>query len=321
MVHSGGPSSAPAVASCTAASHTAQSPPSISSVASPHRAPPLILPHHLPVSFCHAAPPLQAYCRPKPPSPLPHPCPPAATVPPPQPAATVPSRFRRRRRRQSKKKGTPVHPLACAPSARRRRAPGPLACDLRATLSLRSADVTIPHHVAPLRMPPLPHRSSAVSPRLGGPRRPTAPKGFAYFCRSVVDRVLAGSSDAGGPCVLFGGGIRVDASRGGLTDAFRDVPIESYKADAQTVSFTKERSSGHGMFGGFDDPRLHLLWSCRHPSMLLLSNQTLQQQWTVFHLHLDDYLLDIEYQPFGASALKLADIGVAMGITGTEVQG
>ncbi|WVZ50973.1 hypothetical protein U9M48_002169 [Paspalum notatum var. saurae] len=69
-------------------------------------------------------------------------------------------------------------------------------------------------------------------------------EGLADFCRRVADRVLddrSGSgSGAGGPRVLFGGGIWVDASRGELTDAFRDVAAESYKADARTVSFTKE---------------------------------------------------------------------------------
>ncbi|KAJ1275936.1 hypothetical protein BS78_05G174700 [Paspalum vaginatum] len=65
-------------------------------------------------------------------------------------------------------------------------------------------------------------------------------EGLADFCRRVADRVLAGRSCAGGPRVLFGGGIWVDASRGELTDAFRNVAAKSYKADARTVSFTKE---------------------------------------------------------------------------------
>ncbi|WVZ50934.1 hypothetical protein U9M48_002138 [Paspalum notatum var. saurae] len=67
-------------------------------------------------------------------------------------------------------------------------------------------------------------------------------EGLADFCRRVADLVLAdrSGSGAGGPRVLFGGGIWVDASRGGLTDTFRDVAAESYKADARTVSFTKE---------------------------------------------------------------------------------
>ncbi|KAK8447903.1 hypothetical protein SEVIR_8G172876v4 [Setaria viridis] len=32
--------------------------------------------------------------------------------------------------------------------------------------------------------------------------------------------------------VLLGGGVRVDASRGGLTDAFRDVAAKSYESEA-----------------------------------------------------------------------------------------
>ncbi|WVZ50890.1 hypothetical protein U9M48_002097 [Paspalum notatum var. saurae] len=46
--------------------------------------------------------------------------------------------------------------------------------------------------------------------------------------------------DAGGPRVLFGGGIWVDASRGGLADAFRDVAADVHKSEARTVSFAKE---------------------------------------------------------------------------------
>ncbi|CAO2149369.1 unnamed protein product [Urochloa humidicola] len=56
----------------------------------------------------------------------------------------------------------------------------------------------------------------------------------------VARRVLAGGGSAGGPRVLFGGGVWVDASRGGLADAFRNVAVECYKSDARTVSFTKE---------------------------------------------------------------------------------
>jgi len=40
--------------------------------------------------------------------------------------------------------------------------------------------------------------------------------------------------------VLFGGGVWVDAARGGLTEAFRDVAAEAYKSEARTVSFTEE---------------------------------------------------------------------------------
>ncbi|XP_066340122.1 putative serpin-Z5 [Miscanthus floridulus] len=63
---------------------------------------------------------------------------------------------------------------------------------------------------------------------------------LADFGRRVADRVLADRSGAGGPRVLFGGGVWVDASRGGLTDAFRDVAAEAYKSEARTVSFTEE---------------------------------------------------------------------------------
>ncbi|TVU25013.1 hypothetical protein EJB05_27487, partial [Eragrostis curvula] len=68
---------------------------------------------------------------------------------------------------------------------------------------------------------------------------PTA-KALAAFGRRVAERVLADRSDSGGPRVLFGGGVWVDASRGRLTDAFRDVAAKSYKSDARTVSFTKK---------------------------------------------------------------------------------
>ncbi|WVZ50933.1 LOW QUALITY PROTEIN: hypothetical protein U9M48_002138 [Paspalum notatum var. saurae] len=62
--------------------------------------------------------------------------------------------------------------------------------------------------------------------------------GLADFSRRVAHRVLADRSDAGGPRVLFGGG--VDPSRGGLADAFRDVAARFYKSEARTVSFAEE---------------------------------------------------------------------------------
>ncbi|KAL6654037.1 hypothetical protein ACP70R_007502 [Stipagrostis hirtigluma subsp. patula] len=65
---------------------------------------------------------------------------------------------------------------------------------------------------------------------------------LAGFGRRVADRVLADRSDSGGPRVLFGGGVWVDASRGGLTEAFPDVAAECYKSEAQTVSFAKEKA-------------------------------------------------------------------------------
>ncbi|CAN6372555.1 unnamed protein product [Urochloa humidicola] len=66
-------------------------------------------------------------------------------------------------------------------------------------------------------------------------------EGLAGFGRDVVARrVLAGRAASGGPRVLFGGGVWVDASRGELTDAFREVGAESYNSDARTVSFDKE---------------------------------------------------------------------------------
>ncbi|CAN6372548.1 unnamed protein product [Urochloa humidicola] len=66
-------------------------------------------------------------------------------------------------------------------------------------------------------------------------------EGLAGFCRDVVARrVLADRAASGGPRVLFGGGVWVDASRGELTDAFREVAAESYNSDARTVSFVNE---------------------------------------------------------------------------------
>ncbi|KAL6654036.1 hypothetical protein ACP70R_007501 [Stipagrostis hirtigluma subsp. patula] len=50
---------------------------------------------------------------------------------------------------------------------------------------------------------------------------------LADFGRRVANGVLADRSDSGGPRLLFGGDVWVDASRGGLADAFRDVAVES----------------------------------------------------------------------------------------------
>jgi serpin B len=68
---------------------------------------------------------------------------------------------------------------------------------------------------------------------------PTA-AGLADFGRRIVHRVLADRADSGGPRVIFSGGIWVDASRGGLKAAFRDVAVESYKSEARSVSFATE---------------------------------------------------------------------------------
>ena len=76
-------------------------------------------------------------------------------------------------------------------------------------------------------------RDATLLAFLGAP----SAEGLADFGRRVAGRVLADRSDAGGPRVLFGGGVWVDYSRGGLADAFRDVAIEAYKSEAQTVSF------------------------------------------------------------------------------------
>ncbi|XBJ15511.1 hypothetical protein VPH35_007392 [Triticum aestivum] len=68
---------------------------------------------------------------------------------------------------------------------------------------------------------------------------PTA-DGLAAFGRLVADRVLADKVGSGGPRVLFGGGVWVDASRGGLKEAFKEVAAKSYKSETRTVSFTDE---------------------------------------------------------------------------------
>ncbi|XP_025828803.1 putative serpin-Z5 [Panicum hallii] len=66
----------------------------------------------------------------------------------------------------------------------------------------------------------------------------------AALARRVSQRVLGdgrGYRTLGGPHVLFGGGVWVDDSRGGLTDAFRGIAAESYNSQrVQTVSFTDE---------------------------------------------------------------------------------
>jgi len=72
---------------------------------------------------------------------------------------------------------------------------------------------------------------------------PSAEALAGFGRRVIADSVLADRSGRGGPRVLYGGGVWVDASRGGLTDAFRDVAAESYKSEARTVSFAKKVSS------------------------------------------------------------------------------
>ncbi|PUZ45313.1 hypothetical protein GQ55_8G212600 [Panicum hallii var. hallii] len=66
----------------------------------------------------------------------------------------------------------------------------------------------------------------------------------AALARRVSQRVLGdgrGYRTLGGPHVLFGGGVWVDDSPGGLTDAFRGIAAESYNSQrVQTVSFTDE---------------------------------------------------------------------------------
>jgi serpin B len=52
--------------------------------------------------------------------------------------------------------------------------------------------------------------------------------GLADFGRHIVHRVLGDRADSGRPRVLFTGGIWVDASRGGLNKAFRDVADQCY---------------------------------------------------------------------------------------------
>jgi serpin B len=64
--------------------------------------------------------------------------------------------------------------------------------------------------------------------------------GLADFGRRVLHQVLGDRAASGGPSVLFSGGIWIDASRGGLKTAFRDVAVESYKSEARTVSFASE---------------------------------------------------------------------------------
>jgi serpin B len=61
--------------------------------------------------------------------------------------------------------------------------------------------------------------------------------GLADFGRHIVHRVPGDRADSGGPRVLFSGGIWVDASRGGLSKAFRDAAVQCYKTVARVVSF------------------------------------------------------------------------------------
>ncbi|XP_020162203.1 serpin-ZXA-like [Aegilops tauschii subsp. strangulata] len=64
---------------------------------------------------------------------------------------------------------------------------------------------------------------------------------LAAFGRRVADTVLADQmEDESAPRVLFGGGVWVDASCGGLKKAFRDVATKSYKSQARTVNFADD---------------------------------------------------------------------------------
>jgi serpin B len=70
---------------------------------------------------------------------------------------------------------------------------------------------------------------------------PTA-DGLAAFGRRVSNRVLADRAEYGGPRVLFGGGVWIDESRGGLKKAFQNIAAKSYKSEARTVNFVEEVS-------------------------------------------------------------------------------
>ncbi|KAM0880402.1 hypothetical protein ACQ4PT_033590 [Festuca glaucescens] len=61
--------------------------------------------------------------------------------------------------------------------------------------------------------------------------------GLADFGRRVVHQVLGDRAASGGPSVLFSGGIWVEASRGGIKRAFRDVADQCYNSVARVVSF------------------------------------------------------------------------------------
>ncbi|CAM0873847.1 unnamed protein product [Alopecurus aequalis] len=64
-------------------------------------------------------------------------------------------------------------------------------------------------------------------------------EGLADFGRRIVHRVLGDQEASGGPRVLFSGGIWLDASRGGLKTAFRDLALEAYKSVTRNMSFAK----------------------------------------------------------------------------------
>ncbi|KAI5009426.1 hypothetical protein ZWY2020_011563 [Hordeum vulgare] len=64
---------------------------------------------------------------------------------------------------------------------------------------------------------------------------------LAAFGRRVAETVLADqANDDCTPCMLFGGGVWLDASRGALKKAFRDVATKSYKSQARTVDFADD---------------------------------------------------------------------------------
>ncbi|KAL6911714.1 hypothetical protein ACP4OV_000519 [Aristida adscensionis] len=60
---------------------------------------------------------------------------------------------------------------------------------------------------------------------------------LAKFAARVAEDVVADRSASGGPKVLLGSGVWVDASRGELRQAFRDAAAGAYRAEAVTVDF------------------------------------------------------------------------------------
>ncbi|XP_062198321.1 putative serpin-Z5 [Phragmites australis] len=63
---------------------------------------------------------------------------------------------------------------------------------------------------------------------------------LAAFAARVADDIVADWSASGGPKVLLGGGVWVNASRGALRKAFRDTAAGTYSAEAATVDFQKK---------------------------------------------------------------------------------